>query len=174
VVHTTVVIDIIFWDTAPCSLHVNWRFGGTYHLHFQGRKSRWFLARLIFCPEDGGYTFLREVGSHMDYTALYLRRWQHLMKLNEKWWILCTRELEFGERGDHVPAPHTVEESEKLGDGLHPHTSGIKSFDFSTMLLDKCHSNCHWEIWRRQLQTSQFSLLSSHSWGHAVASFRSH
>jgi hypothetical protein len=25
--------------------------------------------------EDGGDTFLRNVGSHIDYTALYLRRW---------------------------------------------------------------------------------------------------
>jgi hypothetical protein len=37
----------------------------------------WFLARLIFCPEDGGDTFLRKVCSHMDYTALYPRRFQH-------------------------------------------------------------------------------------------------
>jgi hypothetical protein len=29
----------IFWDTAPCSQFVNRRFGGTYHLHIQGKKS---------------------------------------------------------------------------------------------------------------------------------------
>jgi hypothetical protein len=38
--------------------------------------SRWFLARLIFDPEDGGDTFLRNVGSYTDYTALCPRRWQ--------------------------------------------------------------------------------------------------
>jgi hypothetical protein len=39
----------------------------------------WFLAWLIFNPEDGGDTFFRNVSSHMDYMALYPRRWQHLM-----------------------------------------------------------------------------------------------
>jgi hypothetical protein len=29
----------IFWDIAPCSLYMNRSFGGTYHLHLQGRKS---------------------------------------------------------------------------------------------------------------------------------------
>jgi hypothetical protein len=29
----------IFWAIAPCSAYVNKRFGGTYHLHLQGRKS---------------------------------------------------------------------------------------------------------------------------------------
>jgi hypothetical protein len=29
----------IFWDIAPCSPYVNRRFGGTYHLYLQGRKS---------------------------------------------------------------------------------------------------------------------------------------
>jgi hypothetical protein len=38
--------------------------------------SRWFLARLIFDHEDGGDTFLRNVGSYTDYTALYPSRWQ--------------------------------------------------------------------------------------------------
>jgi hypothetical protein len=31
--------------------------------------SRWFLARGFFYPEDGGDTFLRNVGSHKSYTA---------------------------------------------------------------------------------------------------------
>jgi hypothetical protein len=35
-----------------------------------------FLARLIFDPEDADDTFLRNVDSHADYTALYPRRWQ--------------------------------------------------------------------------------------------------
>jgi hypothetical protein len=36
--------------------------------------SSWFIALLIVNHEDGGNTFLRNVGSHTDYTALYLRR----------------------------------------------------------------------------------------------------
>jgi hypothetical protein len=36
-----------------------------------------FIARLIFDPEDGGDTFLGNVGSHTGYTELYLGRWQH-------------------------------------------------------------------------------------------------
>jgi hypothetical protein len=30
---------VICWDMAPCSPYMSRRFGGTYHLHFQGRKS---------------------------------------------------------------------------------------------------------------------------------------
>jgi hypothetical protein len=42
----------IFWNIAPCSSYVNRRFGGVYHIHFQGRKSaehvtHWFLTLLI-------------------------------------------------------------------------------------------------------------------------------
>jgi hypothetical protein len=36
--------------------------------------SRWFLACEFFYPEDGGDTFLRNVGSHKIYTAPHLRR----------------------------------------------------------------------------------------------------
>jgi hypothetical protein len=43
----------IFWVIAPCSPY----------------------ARVD--PEDEGDSFLRKVGSHRDYTALYPRRWQH-------------------------------------------------------------------------------------------------
>jgi hypothetical protein len=35
----------------------------------------WFLARLIFEPENGGDTFLENVSSCTDYTASYPRRW---------------------------------------------------------------------------------------------------
>jgi hypothetical protein len=31
----------------------------------------WFLARRIFDPEDGSNVFVRNVGSHTNYTALY-------------------------------------------------------------------------------------------------------
>jgi hypothetical protein len=43
--------------------------------------ARWFLAGLIFDPEDGGDTFHRNVGPHTDYTALYPRRGQHSLSL---------------------------------------------------------------------------------------------
>jgi hypothetical protein len=33
------VIIANFWDIAPCSSYVNWRFRGKYHLHLQGRQS---------------------------------------------------------------------------------------------------------------------------------------
>jgi hypothetical protein len=89
----------IFWYIAPCAPYVNRRFRLSYHLHLQGRKSadketrvqqivnplqpasRWFLARLIFYPQDGCDTFLLNGGSHTDHTALYPRRYQHCSKL---------------------------------------------------------------------------------------------
>jgi hypothetical protein len=36
--------------------------------------SRWFLAREFYYPEDGGDTFLRNVGSHKIYTAPHPRK----------------------------------------------------------------------------------------------------
>jgi hypothetical protein len=75
--------NAVFWDVALCTSCVNRRFGGTYRLNLQGRKirelhttatcSRWFLARGFFYPEDGGDTFLRNVGSHKKYTAPHPR-----------------------------------------------------------------------------------------------------
>jgi hypothetical protein len=56
----------IFWDISPCSPYGNRRFGGIYHNHTQCRAARWFLARMIFDPEDGGDMFLRNVGSYTD------------------------------------------------------------------------------------------------------------
>jgi hypothetical protein len=56
----------IFWDIAQCSLYEPTWLG---HL-----LSRWFLTRLIFGPEDGGDTFLRNVGSYTDYTVVYQGR----------------------------------------------------------------------------------------------------
>jgi hypothetical protein len=51
---TAVVMNTIFWDITPCSrLKVNWRFGGTYHLHLQGRRiSRARNQREIRCEAD--------------------------------------------------------------------------------------------------------------------------
>jgi hypothetical protein len=86
--------NAIFGDVAPCRSCVNRRFGGTCHLHLQGRKnrergtsvSRWLqtseessasiLARGFIYPEDGGDTFLRNVGLHKIYRAPLSRR-QH-------------------------------------------------------------------------------------------------
>jgi hypothetical protein len=83
--------NAVFWDVTPCIYCVNRRFGGTYRLHLQGRKIhgrgtsvsrlqtaatclRWFLSRRFFYPEDGGDTFLRNVGLHNIYTAPHPRR----------------------------------------------------------------------------------------------------
>jgi hypothetical protein len=35
------------------------------------------LALLILALKDEGDTFLRTIGLHVDYMALYLRRWEH-------------------------------------------------------------------------------------------------
>jgi hypothetical protein len=44
-VFTAVVMkSITFWDMTPCSLlSANRRFGGTYRLHLQGRRNKFFL-----------------------------------------------------------------------------------------------------------------------------------
>jgi hypothetical protein len=39
------------------------------------------LLHAGFNPEDGGYTFLLNVGSHVDYLAPYPRRWQPSWRL---------------------------------------------------------------------------------------------
>jgi hypothetical protein len=61
------------------------RFNGTYDLHLLNRKSAeqknqapatCLLLLLLLDPEDVGDTFLRNVGSNTDYTALHPRRQQ--------------------------------------------------------------------------------------------------
>jgi hypothetical protein len=42
----------------------------------QAPAAHWFLAQLIFYPEDGGDMFHWNVRSHMDYMVPYPRRWQ--------------------------------------------------------------------------------------------------
>jgi hypothetical protein len=60
---SAVMKSIFFWDMTPCSL---WQ---ACHL-----LARWF-AELFFDPEDGGDTFLRNVGyNSTDYMASYPRR----------------------------------------------------------------------------------------------------
>jgi hypothetical protein len=89
--------NALFWDAAPYRSCVNRRFGGMYRLHLQGRKirergtslRRWPLCKddtqnreafqfsflklvlrsRIFYPEDGGDTFLRNVGSNKIYAV---------------------------------------------------------------------------------------------------------
>jgi hypothetical protein len=54
--YSKIIKNAFFWDmaAATCSL--------------------WFLARGFFYPEDGGDTFLRNVGSHKKYTAPHSRK----------------------------------------------------------------------------------------------------
>jgi hypothetical protein len=73
--------NAVFWDVAPCRSCVNRRFGGMYHLPSARNCGLpatclwWFLALGFFYPEDGGDTFLRNVGSHKIYMAPHRRRW---------------------------------------------------------------------------------------------------
>jgi hypothetical protein len=78
---TFVNLDVVFWDIASCSPYVKRRFGGTYHLNFQGRNSaekeasvqsakHWFFVLSSFNPEEEGDKYVRNVGSLMDYTTL--------------------------------------------------------------------------------------------------------
>jgi hypothetical protein len=58
--------NAVFWDVAPCTSCMNWRLGGTFRLHLQGRKireretsvSRWWTSvhigsRRHHIPENG-------------------------------------------------------------------------------------------------------------------------
>jgi hypothetical protein len=49
----------IFWGIALCE--------PTFRRNVSPHAARWILALQIFDPKDGGDTFLRNVGSHMDY-----------------------------------------------------------------------------------------------------------
>jgi hypothetical protein len=76
VTHEFRLKNTVFWDVAPCRSCVNWRFGGMYHLHLQGRKIRergTSLSRWLQSADEGD-TFLRNVGSHKIYTAPHPRR----------------------------------------------------------------------------------------------------
>jgi hypothetical protein len=74
----------VFWNVAPCRYCVNWRCGGTYRLHLQGRiknlrarnqrQQEAALQMEMMHPENGGDTFLRNVSSHKIYTAPHSRR----------------------------------------------------------------------------------------------------
>jgi hypothetical protein len=65
--------NAVFWDVALCRYFVNRRFGGMYHLHLQGIRNprainqgeevttAYSYSDFLY-PEDGGDTFLRNVG----------------------------------------------------------------------------------------------------------------
>jgi hypothetical protein len=59
------MLPAIFWDLALCNPYMNQDFDG------YAPAVRWYLARLIFEPEDGGNIFIRNIGSRTDYTVLY-------------------------------------------------------------------------------------------------------
>jgi hypothetical protein len=60
----------IFLDIQPCSTHMNQRFGGTEHLHLQGRNSTKLEASVL----ARGDIFLHNFGSQTYYTALHRPR----------------------------------------------------------------------------------------------------
>jgi hypothetical protein len=74
--------NVVFWDVVPCIFCLNRRFGGIYCLHLHGRKPRELrtsVSRLVprsrlFYHEDGGNTFLRNVGLHKIFTTSHPRR----------------------------------------------------------------------------------------------------
>jgi hypothetical protein len=78
--------NAVFWDVAPCrsgssladfsALKMEAIRSSETSVHTQSAAtcSRWFLARVFFYPEDGGDTFLQNVGSYKIYTAPLPRR----------------------------------------------------------------------------------------------------
>jgi hypothetical protein len=66
----------IDYSCGPLSLPPCSYIGGCPQLvaQYAATCSRWFLARGFFNPEDGGDTFLQNVGSHKIYTAPHPRR----------------------------------------------------------------------------------------------------
>jgi hypothetical protein len=69
----------VLWDILVCSLlQVNQCFGEIYHLHLQALLAAGFTLvsyLAFFNLEDGGVTFLRNVGwLSVVYTVLYPRR----------------------------------------------------------------------------------------------------
>jgi hypothetical protein len=72
-----IIKNAVFWVVAACRSCVNRRFVGTYRLHLQAAVFSHLLTlvphRGFFYLEDGGNTFLRNVGSHKIYTAPYPR-----------------------------------------------------------------------------------------------------
>jgi hypothetical protein len=67
--------NAVFSNVTPCGSCENQSFGGTYRLHHQGEKNRRARTNVIrsdlesFHPDDGGDTFLRNIGSHKSHTT---------------------------------------------------------------------------------------------------------
>jgi hypothetical protein len=74
--------SIIFWDITLCSPpKINRRFKGIYRLQLQDRRISWVRIQCEsrwqaeFDPEDGGDTFLRNIGwLSTDYMALFSQK----------------------------------------------------------------------------------------------------
>jgi hypothetical protein len=88
--------NAVFWFVASCSSCVNRRFGGPIASIFRAATcSRWFPARRLFYPEDGGDTVLRNVCSQKKNTRLnpesgILRDWcsfQVTDNLYTRYWL---------------------------------------------------------------------------------------
>jgi hypothetical protein len=62
------------WVVVAVICCVDQCFGGTYCLQTAAICSCWFLALGFFYPEDGGDTFIRNIGSHKNYTAPHPRK----------------------------------------------------------------------------------------------------
>jgi hypothetical protein len=65
-----------FWVIVPCRPCVDGRFGGTDAYGYPS-AARWSLVQPIFDPQDGGDTFLRNVGPPTVYADVCPRRWKH-------------------------------------------------------------------------------------------------
>jgi hypothetical protein len=69
--------NVVFWDVAPCGSCRNRCFGGKYRLYNQGEENqqRSVLRLLVTAnvvrshPDNGGDTFLRNVGSYRTHTT---------------------------------------------------------------------------------------------------------
>jgi hypothetical protein len=79
-VYTAVAMKNVFWNVSQCGSCRNGRFGGAYRLHLLRSVLEslaianvfWFID--CFHPEDGGDTFLQNVGSYENHTATHPRR----------------------------------------------------------------------------------------------------
>jgi hypothetical protein len=111
--------------------------------------SRWFFARGLFYPEDGGDTFLRNVGSTKIYTAPHLRRrhssqsppWkpQILCKILRKFILVANCHIiEEGYRGT-APLSRSTDETEVTG---HLYTPTTQEAGWTPKLS--------WTWWRRR------------------------
>jgi hypothetical protein len=139
-VFTTVTMkNAVVWDVAPR------RSCGCSHL-------LWFFARGFFCPEDGGDTFLRNVGSHKIYTAPHPRR-RHCSKQ-------MSSEVHSIERNLHGPAAarcapsfiHRYVICPRVRPWLSSQQARFHSYQLSALLFSLsplfCTHHCSWTCWK--------------------------